>query len=380
MRSASHSGFFTVLLSAAVFFSSGLLMADDSEAVKVYAEGHALYESGAYYDAAKKFELVEQLADSPAIKANSLVARIGAWKMCKMIFREFECINSLLTGYPEYSDYKLLSERIYEIGDRYYAGEREPAFWHLRWVPWLNDGDKTIEIYTKALERAPFSPSASRARLRLAYIYDKDGKVKESIVQLKRIISDHPKSEEYKYALLALAEALFISAEKGDGDGRLVQEAYDVLKTYEEKYPSSSEMSWVKRRILQYYDMQAQRLYDMAEYYEKNDRKDASKRYYADILAKYPQSKVSENAEKRLIELDPAFVPDGSVVEKESRLAELRAYKIPEEATRMLISPATDVNTHYLQPVMDLKGPQTRIVPAENKPVTTSENNSEAAK
>ena len=361
MKQIKCSGFFSVLLFLTVFSCAFTLAADDSEAVKVYGEGHALYEAREYYQAAKKFELSERLATSSNIKANSIVACIGAWKMCNMMYRELECIDRLLDRYPEYSDYRLLSERLYEIGDRYYAGEREPAYWHFRWVPWLNNGDKTIEIYQKALARAPFSKSASRARLRLAQLLDAQGKLNESIVQLRKIVKENANSPEYQYSLLALAEALFISAEKGDGDGRLVQEAYETLKLYEEKFSASSEMSWVKRRILQYYDMQAKRLYDMAEYYEKNDRKDASKRYYADILVKYPQSTVSSEAEKKLIAIDPGFVPEDISDEKESRLADLRAYKIPEEATKILVSPATDSSTHYLLPVMDLRGPDIKI-------------------
>ena len=343
------------------FFACAVLYADDTEAVKVYGEGHAFYESGNYYQAAKKFEDAERLATSSAIKANSLVARIGAWKMCNMIYRELECIEKLLTGYPEYSDYKLLSERIYEIGDRYYAGEREPAYWHLRWIPWLNHGDKTIDIYRKALERAPYSSSAPRTRLRLAYLLDQDGKVKEAIAELRTLIKNHPECAEYKYSLLALAESLFIAAEKGDGDGRLAQEAYDTLKIFEQKFPGASEMSWVKRRLVQYSDMQAKRLCDMAEYYSKNNREDASKRYYADILAKYPGSTSAETAEKRLIELDPSYAPEGKKSDEASRQPALRAYRIPAEAARMLISPATDVSTHYLRPVMDLRGPEVKI-------------------
>ena len=358
MKLTCHSGIFSVLLFFAAFSGAGLLFADDSQAVKVYSEGHALYEAHEYYQAAQKFELAGELAKSSNIKANALIARIGSWKMCGMMYREFECIDTLLTRYPEYADYKLLSERIYEIGDRYYAGEREPAYWHLRWIPWLNNGDKTIAIYQKALACAPFSKSAARTRLRLAQLFDKQGDVKESVVQLKKIIKEYPNSPEYQYSILALAEALFILSEKGDGDGRLAKEAHELLVLYSKKFPAASENSWVKRRMLQYCDLQAKRLFDMAEYYEDNGRKDASKRYYADILVKYPQSTVSADAEKKLIELDPGFVPEDISDVKASRLAEFRAYEIPDEATKILVSPASDNKTHYLQPVMDLHGPE----------------------
>lgn len=346
-------------LCAALIFLCGVAFAGDDEAAKVYSEGHELYQKREFYEAAKKFEKSEILAESPAIKANSLVARIGAWRMCKMIRRELECINTLLDRYPEYSDYKNLSDRIYEIGDRYYAGEREPSFWHLRWIPFLNDGDKTIEIYQKALERAPFAPAAARTRLRLAYLLDKEGKVKDSIVQLREIVKNYPKSPEYRYGILALAEELFILSEKGDGDGTIIKEAYEMLKLYQEKFPDTSEMEWVRLRILRYQDAQAKRLCDMAEYYTKNKREDAARRYLANVLSEYPKSELAPEAEKRLIELDPSFTPGDFTEPADSRLPKLKAYKMPHEASRILITPATDHNAHFLQPVPDLKGPET---------------------
>ncbi len=348
-----------LLLSCAAFADGEKASAgNDEEAAKVYSAGHELYSKRDFYEAAKKFEKSEILAESPAIKANSLVARIGSWRMCNMIRRELECINILLDRYPEYADYKNLSDRIYEIGDRYYAGEREPSFWHLRWIPFLHDGDKTIEIYQKALERAPFAPAAARTRLRLAYLLDKDGKVKESVAQLRELVKNYQTAPEYRYAILALAEELFILSENGDGDGTIIKEAYEMLKLYQEKFPETSEMEWVRLRILRYQDAQAKRLYDMAEYYTKHDRKDAARRYLANVLSEYPKSETAPEAEKKLIELDPSFTPGDFTEPPESRLPKLRAYQMPHEASKVLISPATDPDTHFLQIVPDLKGPE----------------------
>ena len=353
------------LISAKIFLAALFLIcvnvfADDSEAAAVYSAGHELYQQRDFYEAAKKFEKSEILAESPAIKANSLVARIGAWRMSNMIYREFECINTLLDSYPEYADYKNLSDRLYEIGDRYYAGEREPSFWHLRWIPYLNNGDKTIEIYQKALERAPFAPAAARTRLRLAHLLDKDGKVKESIIQLKELVKNYPKAPEYRYAILSLAEELLILAENGDGDGAIIKEAYNMLKLYQEKFPDTPEMEWVRLRILRYQDEQAKRLCDMADYYVKHNRDDAARRYLANVLSEYPKSQSAPEAEKKLIELDPTFTPGDFTEPAESRLPKLQAYQLPHEASRILITPATDNTTHFLRAVPDLNGPQTR--------------------
>ena len=54
--------------------------ADDAAATAVYLEGKAAYDAGEYYKAGGKFEDSELLADSPAIKANSVLARIASYR------------------------------------------------------------------------------------------------------------------------------------------------------------------------------------------------------------------------------------------------------------------------------------------------------------
>ena len=88
-----------------------LLFASDAEASKRYDEGFKAYQAQEYYKAAGIFEDVRILADSPTIKANSLRAQIGAWKMCNMPYREFLAIEALLSGYPDFADFKELTAR-----------------------------------------------------------------------------------------------------------------------------------------------------------------------------------------------------------------------------------------------------------------------------
>ena len=203
------------------------LRADDTEAVELYREGRAAYDEQDYRAASKKFEEAELYAR----------ARIAALQMCRLPYQEFEAIERLLTGYPEYADFAALVRREYEIAKMYDDGVREPAFWSLRWIPWLVGDDKSIEIYRKALERAPFSENAPAARLRLAYLLDQEGQIKESLDELRRVIREFPDSPQCKWAYLALGNGLFELSRRGDGDARYAREAYDVFREFQNKYP-----------------------------------------------------------------------------------------------------------------------------------------------
>lgn len=342
---------------AAVFLLTVPLSADDKSADELYREGLALYQAEDYKAAGDKFADAEIEADSPVIKANSLRAQIGAWRMCGLLYQEFEAIESLIERFPEYADLVELVNREYEIADAYAKGKRPPAFWALRWIPWLVGDDKSIEVFEKALMRAPFAKSAPGARLRLAYLLDQKGQVKESLEQLRVIIRDFPDTEAYRYAFLALANGLYELSLRGDGDGVYNRESYELFKTFLEKYPNAPESSWIKVRMNRARDLQAKRLYDLAEYYKNNGRQEASSRYLAQILKDYPDTTSADASERLLVNLDNTFIPGTEREKPEGRLPYYRTRMIPEEASQLLITPG-ESNSRFLLPVYSVQLPQ----------------------
>ena len=336
--------------------------ADDPEASALYEDGRKEYLDGSYYSAGKAFAKAEEKADSNAIKANSLLAQIGAWRMCELYYREFQAIEKLLTLYPEYADFGPLVDREFELGELYARGKREPAFWALRFIPWLTDEDRTEEIFKRALERAPFAPFGAKAHLRLAYIYDQSGKVGDSIAQLREIVRDYPNSDQHRLAMLALAEGLLELSRRGDGDGTYIREAADVLARFNERYPDAAEKEWAKRSLLEAKDIQAQRLYDMAEFYRKSGRDEAAERYLARVVSEFPESKSAAESEEKLVKLDNSYVPGDFLPDPESRLPKIKSYSLPVEARHILLSPGVG-DHHFMIPVYDLKRDATTEAP-----------------
>ncbi len=342
-----------ILAFAAVFAAFVPVRADDAGATRIYQQGREAYNAGDYRTAASLFGEAEIEADSPVVKANSLRAQIASYQMCEMPYSEFERIERLLNDFPEFADFGTLIRREFELGDAYYVGRREPAFWALRWIPWLVGADKSIEIYNKALKRAPFAVEAPGARLRLAYLYGRDGKFKESNEELRIIIRDFPASPECKYAYLALGSGLFELAKRGDGDARYNREAGDVFREFLKRYPDAPETEWVRMHLAQLRDIQAQRLYDIASFYEHSGRKQVSQRYLAQVLKEYPDTEAASESEVRLVELDKSFVPDDFRPEPEARIPAYQAYPLPSEAEKLLILPEAG-NRKFLLPVYEI--------------------------
>ncbi|MBE6358076.1 MAG: outer membrane protein assembly factor BamD [Lentisphaerae bacterium] len=340
---------------AAAFFSAGLLHADDSAASAIYAEGRELYIAGKYYDAAKKFEECRYSSGNPTVRANSLIAQIAAYRMCKLYYREFKLIEELLERYPDHADCKELIAREFEIGRLFRNGAREPAFWVFRWIPYLVDEDRTAEVYTTALERAPFSEHAPAARMQLAIFYDLENQTLKSIGQLREIVEKHPAAAEYKFALLALANGLFELSGRGDGDSRYINEAVKLFRLFCDKYPDATEIEFARTRLARAKDVQAAKLVEIADFYRKSGRSDVAERYLAQVMSTYPDSKSAAKAEKTLVNISTDYLPGDLPARVEPRYPDIRSYPIPPGAEVLLMSPA-EKGSPYLFYIGDVKG------------------------
>ena len=220
----------------------------------------------------------------------------------------------------------------------------------MRMIPWLVGPDKTEEIYTAALKRAPYADQAPAARLRLAFIYDQKGEVKKSLDELRTVVKVFPKSPSCKLALLALSYGCYEMAIRGDGDGSYARECAAMSELFIKKFPKDPALPMVRRNLQRIRDAQAKRLYEMAEFYRRQGRKEASGRYLARVVREFPETEVAPRSENELSELDRTFTPGDFPVDS-PRHNTFKTLKLPAEAERVLLVPGERGN---LLPMPDL--------------------------
>ncbi|MCP3968120.1 MAG: outer membrane protein assembly factor BamD [Lentisphaerae bacterium] len=339
---------------AAVFALWSLTaLANDQEANEFYQQGLNDMKSGDYIDAANRFLDSELKADTVSLKANSVKAAMNAYSKAKFYYKEFEMIERLIIGYPSEIDFGEMVDREYHLADLYFKGHRDPAFWSLRWVPWLTGPDKSIEMYNKALKHAPFANSAPRARLRLAVLMLENDQFSKALKQLRKLIKDNPNSEYCKYAYLELGNALFQLSRRGDGDGKYNRETLKIFKEFREKFPKAAENDWIDKCLLRSKDIQAKRMLGIAKFYNRIGRTAPAERYLNDILLKYPDSKSADKSEEMLTDIDKSYVPEGFRPELKSRLQKYSVMPIPAEPSKIIQVPENSGGRHLL-PMKDL--------------------------
>lgn len=330
----------------------GVVRADDAGAVKVYEKGLEQIKAKKYYAALKSFKESELLADSNTIRANSLRAQIGAAKLAELPWQEFELIETLLARFPEYADVAEFIAREYELGEIFFRGKREPAFYALRKVSWLQGPDKTEEILLRALQRAPYAEQAPKARLRLAFVYDRQGESLKSLEQLRIVESQFPDSPSYRLALLALGQGCYELAVRGDGDGRYGRECVELSEKFLKLYPKDPSVPMVKRNLQRIRDVQARNLYEMAEFYQRRGRTEAAGRYLARVVQEFPESGAAPASEKKLAALDKSYLPGDFPKEGTGRYKSHISAQLPAEAEKILLLPGEN-NNHNLLPLPD---------------------------
>lgn len=343
----------SLLILFTVIFSAPRLSADDASANEEYKTGVEKFKKAEYKSAGEKFMDAELLADSTKLKAACVKEATLSFRKAGLYWKEFNCLEKLLTRYPSYVDYSKAIDREFEIADAFFIGHRDPAFWTFRWIPWLTEPDRTLKIYQQVIKRVPFGSKTPLAMLRLSFIYIENGETKQALDILRNLIRNFPNTESCRYACLELGGALFQLAQKGDGDGKYNREASTVLKEYIEKYPDSQEVEWARKSLLKTRDIAAKRYLGMARFYNRIGNKPPAARYLNTVLTKYTGTTSEPDSEALLVKIDQEYRPTGFRPELESRLQTYNMINIPEEYEPILIVPENS-DGKWLIPIREI--------------------------
>lgn len=335
-------GFVAVLTTCTV-------VCDDTEANKMVKRAEELAKQGDFKGAADKYRDAEFMADQVLLKANALKRAAKYYGKGGKLYKEFECLEEILTSFPDYINFQQAVEREFEIGDAFFQGHRDSAF---NWIPWVKENNKAIDVYEKALRRGPFAKNAAQCKLRLGRLYFEDDQVDKGLETFRELIKLYPDTPEEKYAYLELGNVLAQLADKGDGDGKYGEEAEQVLRKFIEKYPKDSEIPWAKDILERVRKITAKRLYHLAEYYNRNNNRKTAERYLNNVIKYYYDTPAAYDSEELLGTIDGEFKPTGKKY-NEKHFIEYKIQKLPPEPEPLLVAPENS-NGKWLLPIRDL--------------------------
>ena len=311
------------------------LIADDLQSTESFKKGLDYSKSKEWKDAAKEFKAAELYADSFILKANALKKAANAYQKADLFYKEFECLKDLIKNFPGQINFDSTVLREYKIGNQYYKGYRERPY---TWFPWIENDDHSIEIYEVVQQQSPYAKFMPDLLLKLGYLYTKKARNDEAIASYKKILQVYSKSKNAYIAYLDLSHLYLELAERGDGDSAYTKSARKTLQEFINKFPKSNEIKWAKISLQKTYELEAERLFKLADFYYDKGNSSASKRYIRDILINYPETKTVTKAEKLLNEIEmPLLTP--KIVPSKPEKSKYAVKSLPKEEIDILVEP-----------------------------------------
>jgi outer membrane assembly lipoprotein YfiO len=323
----------------------------NEKAQEAFEEALAKSKANDWRGAAKKYKAAFLYADNHVVKANALKKEAEAYRNAKLYYKEFKCLKTLLENAPEQINFKETVDREYEIANLFYSGYRETPY---TWMPWIKDDNHALEIYQAIQKQSPYAKYIPTLLLKLCSLYLDDGKNKKAEEAYKVIIEEHGNSTAAKTAYLDLAHLYLQLAKRGDGDGHYTTEARSILQEFIKQYPNSPETLWAKNSITQTYEIGAERLFRLAEYYNDKGNPKTAKRYIRDILVNYPETKAVVKAEGMLDSIDmPLYpAPKESPKKKVKEKSKYAIKSLPQVSHEILVIPQNSENK-WLRPIIE---------------------------
>jgi outer membrane assembly lipoprotein YfiO len=325
------------------------VIAGDAEARDCLDKAVAKEKAGDFKSAGDEYLAAEHFADDPVLKANAIKKAGECYRQANLLYKEFECCESLLNAFPSSIDFAATVQREYEIATLFYQGKRDSA---LSWMPWIKDKDRALESFEAVIKHAPFAKFAPEMRLRLGRLYIDANKIDEATKVFRDVTKMYPKSEEAKFAEFELANILLQKSRRGDGDGAYVRQAQDALKKIIDKYPKDPEVGWAKESLAEAEQIAAKRLYGLASFYHRMDKDEAAQRYLNELIIAYPDDKSATSAEEFLGKMNQDYKPSG-IEKKEPYTVKYKLEAMPEEKEKIMIVPENS-NGKWMLPIEDL--------------------------
>ncbi|MFA6078933.1 MAG: tetratricopeptide repeat protein [Candidatus Omnitrophota bacterium] len=164
----------------------------------------------------------------------------------------------------------------------------------------MSSADRSIEIYKKVVDNAPYGKLAAEAQFRMGDALKKAERYDEAIEAFQKVVDDYANSEFFDKAKYELAYCAYKASLKPDYD---VAPTAKAIKAFEEFAASNKDEELSKeasKTVQRLKDKAAEKSYQTAKFYESQKQYASAIVYYNDILERYPESSFVAEAKEKI--------------------------------------------------------------------------------
>ncbi len=164
---------------------------------------------------------------------------------------------------------------------------------------------KAAIVYGMVIKNMPDSNAAAEFQYRIGLCYQKEGNLEEATKEFRKLISNYPNSAwiDNAYYWIAICSVTPTPSSSPSYDQGYTDAAIDKLTKFTESFPNSNLCFLAERKIRELQNIKAQKDYEIADFYNKQNNQEAAGIYYRQVLKTYSFSKWAVLAERKLREM-----------------------------------------------------------------------------
>jgi outer membrane protein assembly factor BamD (BamD/ComL family) len=226
---------------------------------------------------------------------------------------EYELANRFFTKYlKKQGAPKFFEEAIeykFKIAQSYQKGARLHVLGMENLPKWVPAREEAIAIYDEVITALPHHELAASSLFGKAQLLLKEEEYKSSVETYQVLIRRFPKHPLAAESYIGIGEVYLVQAQAEYPDQDFLDLSEINLRKFRLNFPSDERIAVGEKMMLDMKEVYASDLYDTGRFYERTKKPHAAYLYYTQILAKYPETKVSLLAGKRLSKIPAPAVP-----------------------------------------------------------------------
>jgi len=284
---------------------------DEQAARKAYSEGEALFREKKYGEAVEKFKTAAARWPDSILEEDALFMLGESYFFSDQYPEAHETYSKLLKKYENTRYLETVVAREFAIGRYWEQLYRADPDWPI--TPNLTDETRPrFNAYAKALDAYqnvrlydPTGPLADDALMATANAHFVQGDYENASFYYDQLRKEYPQSEHQLAAHLLSIQAKLRYYQGPDYDGTPLEEARRIAEQVLAQF--GGQLGEEKQRLLKTYrqilELQAERDWNMAQYYETKRSYGAARRYYQLLIEEYPDTRYAQMARGRLEEM-----------------------------------------------------------------------------
>ena len=248
--------------------------------------------------AARRTVKVWPLADYVP-QAQYLVGR--CYEAKKQDERAFKAYQEILEKYPKVTNYQEIQERQYAIATRFLNGQWFKLFGY---IPFFPSMEKTALMYDSLVKSGPYSDIGPKAQMGIGAAREKQKEYPLAVKAYELAVDRY--NEKKDIAANALYKAAMTynkQAKTGEYDQNISAQAIAAFNDFIALYPEDPRCAEGRTLIAALKREQARGNFQIARFYEKNQRWDGARVYYNEVLLADETSPLAAEARQRIEQL-----------------------------------------------------------------------------